>query len=312
MTWMGDPAADAYLKAVAAAQSGIDPTLARVMENYGYLAGFLNHPEIGPLLREAAQKGWSAQILQGRLSQTKWWAENQAAARELEVLYATDPKEWTSRVEAKIREVDGIAKRAGVPFENYDQIKTLAIALLQNPNLAPETVNQMIFAHARFDPKKAVGGTMGATMSGIKAAATDMLVPMSEQTAFNWSKRIMSGLATQEGLQEYLRQQAKSRWSHFAEQIDAGATMKDLFDPYKEQTAQLLEVAPEAVNLMEPRWQRMIDNRDPETGQTRAMTLSEAAEYVRRSGDYDRTLSATNRVGEFTENLLRTFGAVKG
>jgi hypothetical protein len=70
-------------------------------------------------------------------------------------------------------------------------------------------------------------------------------------------------------------------------------------------------VAPATINLQDPMFMNMISTKDADTGKVRAMTLSEAGEYVRRSDAYDQTQQATNKVAQFTENMAGMFGKVK-
>jgi hypothetical protein len=298
------------LLANQAKQAGLDPVIAKVMANYGYLAGYLEHPEIGPLLREAATQGWSKEILQGRLYQTAWWKSTASARREMDTLAQTDPAEYNQRLNGKVQELSIIAQRGGAAFSTYKELRDLALKVLSDPTITPDVLNSMVFAHASFTGRP-VGGQMGSTMDSIKKRADEYLVPMSDATAFGWSKRIQQGLETVEGVDTYLRTQAKSRFSHLAEELDRGATTKELFDPYIQQTAQLLEVAPATINLQDPMFMNMISTKDADTGKVRAMTLSEAGEYVRRSDAYDQTQQATNKVAQFTENMAGMFGKVK-
>ena len=49
--------------------------------NYGYLAGFINHPDIGPILKQAAAEDWDEARLYGAVSATEWWRNTSAAQR---------------------------------------------------------------------------------------------------------------------------------------------------------------------------------------------------------------------------------------
>lgn len=299
-----------HSKDAAAAASGIDPITAKVMANYGYLAGYLNEPEIGPLLREAAQKGWSKDILQGRVYQTQWWHVHAAGQRDLATLQSTDPAEYQQKLDAKVTELQIMAQAGGAYFSDPQQLKDLALSILGDPSLSQSTVQYMVFAHAAYTGQQ-VGGTLGNTMAGVKALASQYYVPISDEAAFNWSKRIAQGASTQDGLEAYMRNQALSKYSQFTDEINAGSTLKDLFDPYVQQTAKLLDVSPDMVRLDDPKWAQMIDTKDPSTGKPRAMTLSEASEFVKRSDDYDKTQPALDAAAKFGETLGETFGVVK-
>lgn len=298
------------IKARDAAAAGMDPVEAKIMQQYGYLAGFLHEPEIGPILRQAAINGWSKEVLQGALSKTVWWNKWNSTQRDLQILKSTDPASYNEKVSAKTREILQMAQRAGVSFGTLQDATNLAASLLGQPDLDPSTVQAMVFAHAQFTGKTPEG-TFGSSMSDIKQQAANFLVPISDQAAFTWAQKIAMGTAAPEGATEYLRNQAKSMYSHLSDDLDRGFTTKELFDPYIQQTAQLLEISPDTIDLTSPKFQQMISTKDADTGKQRAMTLSEAGEYIRRSGDYDSTQSKMNAAAKLTETMAETFGKVK-
>lgn len=298
------------VNAKAAADSGLDPVTARIMQQYGYMAGYLNHPEIGPLLREAAQKGWSKEILQGRLYATGWWQTMSAQQRENEMLEKTDPASWNQQLSGKATEIQLMAQKGGAYFSNHDELMQLARTALNDSSITPEILQYMVFSHAKYDPEKPATGELGSGLAGIKARAADFFVPMSDRAAFDWSRRVEMGVDTPETVDTYLRNQAKSRFSHFADDIDRGATVKQLFDPYIQQTAGLLEQSPDQINLMDKQWLPIISHKDPDSGKVRSMTLSEAQEYVKRSDQYDHTQGAVNEAAQMGETIAKTFGKV--
>src|SRR5690348_11276268 len=61
-------------------------TRAKIAEQYGYVGAILDNPEVGGLLRQAANNGWTKERLQGAIFQTNWWKTTSATARAWEVL----------------------------------------------------------------------------------------------------------------------------------------------------------------------------------------------------------------------------------
>lgn len=294
-----------------AASAGMDPVDVKIMEQYGYLAGYLHHPEIGPILRQAAQNGWSMQILQGKLYDTNWWKKTSSGKRELELLKQTDPAEYAQRVRDKAREIQSMGSTAGVQFESYAQVEQIALQILGDPTINDAMVKYMVFSHAKYKARDGEPlGTMGTSMDSFQQRAAEYMVPLSDKTAFEWAKKVAMGEIDPAYAEEYLQKQAKARFAHLADDIDRGFTVKEIFDPYIEQTAQLLEKAPNQIDLMQPDLMPMIDTVDQTTGKRRAMTLSEAGQFVRKGPEYDKTQGAMNRAAAFTENLTKTFGKV--
>ena len=66
---------------------------------YPNIAVWLDHPELGPIIREAAEEGLSRQRLQAKVWETSWWADTTEKIREWEQLRNTDANEADRRVE---------------------------------------------------------------------------------------------------------------------------------------------------------------------------------------------------------------------
>jgi hypothetical protein len=289
--------------------SGLDPVAVQVAGKYGYLAGFLNHPEIGPLLRQAATSGWTKETLQGALFKTQWWQANAAGWREFDVLLTSDYMEANRRIHHKAVELATLASQEGVAVD-WKQLTDLAELTLRMPMMSEAEMRQHLFAGARWSGATPQG-RMGAAMYAMKGRAAEYLVPMADNTTFEWAKKIAQGLITPEAVEVFLRDTAKSRWSQFSDQIDRGLSVRQIVDPYIQQTANLLEVAPETIDITNPKYMAMIEQKDADTGQASAMSLTDAATYIRRTEEYGNTQQARAGAAAFGENLLRTMGEVK-
>lgn len=284
-----------------------------VKRQFGALAVYLDHPEIGNLLRRAASEGWTREQLQLELNKTEWWKNTTASQREWDMLQRSDPAEAAKRVADLVSRLKAIADQQGFGDRYSDeQFRQFASFFLYNG--VPEAdMGKAMFANLQYDPTKGSGGTpggqAGTSMSAIKARAAEFGLQISDEAAFNWAKQIASGQATLDAVDVYFRNQAKSRYSWLAPDIDRGATIKQLFDPIIQQTAQLLEISPEMIDLTDPRFSRMIDYVDS-NGTRRSMTAAEAAEYIRSTDAWLQTSNAKQGSAGLGEEIIKTFGKV--
>jgi hypothetical protein len=291
-------------------QGDLDAVLKdEIKRQYGYLAVYLDDPEIGPLLHRAAQEGWTQERLQADLYRTQFWQRTSAAQREWDLLWRTDPAEVNRRRENLRVQLRLMVDQAGIGDQFTDESLLWQAGAFLSQDMSPEQMRAGLMMQTQFQPGAAPVGQIGITMGQVKARAADYGLPMSDQAAFDWSKRVAIGAMTPDAVEVYLRDQAKSRYSWLAADLDRGATVRQLFDPMIQQTAQLLEIAPAAVDLTDPKFSSMVDHIDS-TNTRRSMTNAEAATYIRSTPDWQTTDNATKAASLASESILRTFGKV--
>jgi len=280
-----------------------------IKRQYGYLASFLSDPEIGPLLRRAAAEGWTQERLQADLYRTQWWQTKSAAQREWQLLVQSDPATVTAKIEAAAVEIQNFASQLGLGDKFTADVSKWMAGVWLSLGLSQAQIQEAIAAQAEYQPGAPPIGSLGLSMTQVKARAADFGLQMSDEAAFQWAKQVASGDSSIDAVDVYLREQAKSRYSWLAEDLDRGATIKQLFDPMIQQTSQLLEIAPASIDLTDPRYSQLIDHVDDQ-GVRRSMTTAEAATYIRSTPEWQSTDNATKAASQAAEALLRTFGKV--
>jgi hypothetical protein len=104
-----------------------------------------------------------------------------------------------------------------------------------------------------------------------------------------------------------MKQQAKSRFGWLASQIDQGVTPDDYFAPTRDVIARTLEVSPESIDLMDPKWLGLVEVKD-DNGQTRGATLNEALLAARRQSQWSDTQNAQEMSASAAGLVKRMFG----
>lgn len=155
-------------------------------------------------------------------------------------------------------------------------------------------------------------GAAGELVQRLQDVANAYLQPISEPTLQRWVQQILAGTATPENFQAYVRQSAKSQWPGLAEAIDAGQTVEQYAARYKELAARRLGIHPDSIDLMDPKWSRALDQRDPKTGAHASMSLWEWDRTLQTDPayGYDLTPEARGRAAELAQQLARQFGYV--
>lgn len=144
----------------------------------------------------------------------------------------------------------------------------------------------------------------------MNSMAADYGIPLGSQAVDRWIGQIEAGTATIDDYQAYLVGQAKARFPYYAQQLDAGATVRQLWDPFAQIAAQTLGVVPNTLNMADPKWLAALEIRDPKTGEVRPMTIAEWQTYIRQRPEYgyESAAPAKNDVASFISMLGDIFG----
>lgn len=274
---------------------------------YGYSAWALDHPEIGPILRQAAEEQWSPQRLQGAISDTDWWQRTSVSVREWEALQGEDPATAERRVERQKVNIQQLASRFGITLSDkrITQIATDAERL----GMSQAEIQMALGAEVQFDPEASRQGDLGAFEQAIKEQAASLLVPVSDRWVFDKAQQMVQGLADQDNVQAALVDLAKQRYPHLERQIESG-TLSQLAAGFRQEAARIHEIDPSSVDLIEDtKYAEMLNFTDGK--EVRPMSITEAQRYLRGLPEFRTTDQANARGSQVVEGLLRTFGELR-
>lgn len=283
-----------------------------IAAEYGWAAAFLDHREIGPLLQQAAEQGWTMQKLQTELRQTDWWQNTTAAQRDWDSLSALDPAEAAKQVDQTSAGLQSRADQLGANLTT-DQLDELAARILRNGwtgEADQSTVTQLIVREAlRSDQQTGIrDGILGQEL---RTQAADMAIPVGGQALDRWIRQIAKGKATVEDYSNYLRDQAKGLYGALADDIDRGLTVKTLADPYLQTAANILGTTAEQMDLTKGKWNKALNFVD-DSGKRRTMTLAEWENELRTNDAYGylETEEAQAKAYSLAETIKNMFGKV--
>jgi hypothetical protein len=282
-----------------------------IREQFGYLAWAIDDEELGAILRQAVEEGWTPQTLQGALFSTKWWQSHSQSMRSWAALVGQDPAEAGRQIQSQAVTVRQQASQLGLNLSSgrAGQISETALRLGWSQN----ELMRALVAEVKYKPD-GVGGLVGAMMKEVKAISADYLIPMADKTAFRWARRIVAGDDTPQGFGAYISNMAKGRFPHLADVIDRGISPGQYFAPYQSMAAQLLEISPGEVDFYsDSRFSSVLDPVGGGDGreERRAMTMSEYARQIRNLEDWQFTDQANHQASELGQKILETFGAVR-
>lgn len=277
---------------------------AYVRKTYGYMAGFLDIPEVRNVLLNAARLGWGSEELYGALSATTWWKTTSASARQWQQLLSEDPASAQAQAAANAASISDLAKTHGLNLSGA-QIGQLAVSAAQYGWSNDQTLDAIL---KNVTWGQLEGGSITADADKVKAIAGRFMVNLGDQTAQDWALRIAKGELTEEGVTSILQQQAKSRWSYMSDLIDQGVAPADYFAPVRDTIANTLEIGSDQVDMLSPQYLKMLEVRDPKSGELRAATLNEAMLSARRDPRWAGTRNAQDLTASAISGLQAAFG----
>jgi len=281
----------------------------QITKRYPAFAPLLKIPDVAKLLIEASQPGqaWTSDQFMAKLQGTDWWRNTSQPARQWTITQLTQPGEAANQQAQTAQQIHAAAAQEGIVL-SPDDLSTLVDNALKNAWTAGQ-MQQNIAAQAHFKALKP--GTIDSTMGNLQSIAADYGIPVSDQTSFQWAKKIAEGTATQDGFTSFSQQHAKALYPHLKDQLDQGFTVRQIADPYMQVAAQSgVLVNPAEVNLADPKWSRALQSRDKDGKITGPMTLADWQRTIMSDPTYgwDHTTQARDAATNIIQSLGHAFG----
>ena len=287
-------------------ESLTDDEIQRYAAEFGYGVSFLTHPELGPLLRQAAEEGWDFGKFEGALYGTQWYKDYEDAERAFQLIESTDPASAAARLEDSATLVQLEAGRLGITI-GTTRANVLARTAIVN-NWSDYDIATAVLGEAMWDPGEAETGAIAGNMRQINGLVSNYMVSYSAATLEDFARKLYLGEETIAGLEAEFANQAKSMFPTLATKIDQGYTVAQVFDPYAQQVSKMLDIPATEIDFAnDPRFQSIIDHIGTD-GEHRPMTLSEVGNYVRTLDDWQITDQAKSEARGFADFIGRKFG----
>lgn len=295
---------DGATGALGASVTKLDATA--LAEQYGMsYAFFKSQPELMGLLKSAVSEQWTPDVFTAHLKNTKWWKTNSDSARQAQVLAKTDPATYKANLAAAAAQAQDLAVKAGAILTGK-QLSQLATNMVTYQWDAAQIQN-FLGQYVAFRSDHTLGGQAGSAAAQIRKYAYDQGVRVSDQTVKNSAAYLVRGLSTMEQIQDGLRQQALSTYPGWSEQIQAGATMRDIAQPYIQMTAQELGLPESDVDVWHPKVYAALQQADAK-GQPSPMSMSDFQRSLRTDPAWAKTQGAQDQVMQVGHQVLASMG----
>lgn len=288
-------------------QANLDPQ--ELAAEYGWSYAFLNsNSDLKSTFTQAVAGNWTADKFKAEIQNTNWWKETSNSARQAQMTKTTDPGEWNAQMNAMTVKIQETAAKMGAPLPS-SKVASIAQNAIAGA-MTDEQINNMLGTYIDFTAKGTLGGTAGAFQHTINQYATQQGVTLSDQAVKNQAQLIARGLMTQDDAQEQVRQMAISTFPAYEQQINAGATMSDIAQPYAQVASTLMEQPATKYDTSNPLIRSAL-NKVNDQGQPAGQTLSDFESSLRQSPQWLQTNNARDSLYQTGAAVLKSMGVMQ-
>lgn len=311
--WMGGrriPGVDANATAGGGYAEEVAPKLdaSELAETYGMsYAFFKSQPELWKMLNGAVEAQWTPEKFQAEVKNSNWWKKNSSTVRQAQVLEKTDPATYKATMEGARASAQQIALKAGATLSkaNLEKLAKNMVTLGWQEAQAANFVGQYI----KFADDHTLGGVAGQAANQIKSTAYNLGVAVTDQSILNNAQYLVRGLTTMEQVEGNLKANAQGLYPAFADQINAGASVQDLAQPYTQVLADELGLAPTDVDAFSPKIKAALNHVGPD-GKPAPLSPEEFATSVRSDPAWSKTPQARDKTVSVGRQVLADMGLV--
>lgn len=288
------------------------PDKETLASSYGMSYAFFQSadPELKKLFQQAVSQTWTPDVFTAHLKQTKWWEQNSDTMRQAAVLQKEDPATYQAQIAASVAVAKQEAVKAGAILTDAQTQKLATNVIRYGWN--NEQIANFLGQYVDFNKQHVIGGQAGQIYNEVRKYAYDMGVTLSDQTIKTYAQYVTRGLSDMTGIMNHIQVTAAGQYPAFAKQIMAGASTKDLIDPYVQTMAGELNVNPATLNAQTPLIKQAIQQRDQQGQPTDPMNLTDFKNLVRSQPEWTSTPGAINSTAQTAKQVLAGLGLTSG
>lgn len=291
---------------LASPKEAVKLTPEELAASYGWAIGFMeSNPELKKLFGSAVKETWTAAKFQAEVRNTTWWKNTSEAARKAQALESSDPATYAAQLAATRLQVEQAAAAMGasIPEAKMGEIVKTVI----NTGMDEGWLREILGEYVKFTEDGTMKGEAGMHEYVMREYAAKQGVKLTDDALKQQAQMIVKRLATAEDFKAQVREQAKSAFPGYAEQIDAGMTLKDLAEPYQNVMAKVLELPGGSVEIDDPIIKNAMNGVNKE-GKPIGMTLPQFTDILKSDPRWRRTTGARNDAMSAASKVLQDMG----
>lgn len=297
---------------------------AALAANYGWAMATLNSsPDLKKLFSKAVSKQYTPERFIAELRNTAWFKKNSESQRKMIVLKTTDPTQYVSQVSQVMASLaDQYSQATGevLPYTPPKAVNgkiTVGAGFLYDAavqslsmGLNEAQIKDQLFKSIDWTQKihaSSLGGTTSGQLQQMRQQAAALGVDPSDSWYGDQIGKIALGNDSIEGSALRLKELAKQRYSAFADRIDAGESVSDISEGYKQSLSKVLEINPGSIDVFDPKIQSALTRRNDE-GADAPASINQFEDDLRKDDRWQYTQNAKETLLGTGSNLLKNFG----
>ena len=257
--------------------------------------------------------------IQEILGFTKWGMENNKHQRQFDVEFADlNEVEQQEYLDSEMEDIKKVLQFMGLTsidpstgalgYEFSDEEVFQLAYQIKRLNKSDDEFFIQSMVSAQVEQKSVVNeyNMYQSFLNQNKAAASNYYVDVKDEQVQKFTEEIFTGKRNAGEWENYLQQQAFAKYPHLKEILsELGMTPKEYFASTEASIEQLLG---KQINLGDEKYSPILNHIDEKTGQVRALTGWEAAEYIRGTDEYLTSTSGQNKILQMVEGIASAFG----
>lgn len=260
---------------------------------------YLNNPEVAALLERAVAEEWAPETFDANLRATQWYIKTTDSQRTWYSIESGNPGEASTRVNARKQQIKALAYQLGQEISDNDAGAHAWQSLREGWSEQDLRYNVATLVQP-------AGTSVGAT--DVRQLANEYMITLTDDKLADLSRRAFAGQLDENGLRSMFAAQAAGQFPGLADQIKAGTTPGDYFDPYKQQIAKYTDTPPGQVDMNSATWRKIVSYASPD-GKVRPMTLDEAIKYIRSTDEFANSTTGKQETANYQVEFEKMFGA---
>lgn len=270
-------------------------------------AFFYSDPELKKLIGAAVRGQWDPQKFQAAFMKTKWYRKRSASVRQWTDLKTRDPAEAKAKIASRRAELVDMVTQLGIGISGKSLAK-MAEDSLKFSWTAAQTKD--ILASAVHYMPGQMQGTPATLEMQLKKAANDYGIVATNGQIGDWINGLLSERYTQDNINDFLKDSAKSRYAGMAQWLDKGMTVREAAGNHLSSFARLMEVEPDTVDMMDPVIQQALQGTPDDHGVPQMQTVYEFEKSLRKDARWLKTANAKQSMTNAAMGIARDWGLV--
>lgn len=284
----------------------LDPQ--ELAEQYGFASSFLNSiPELKKLFSDAVANGWSKDMFQAKMRNTKWFKTTSADERKYLLEMAADPATAQQRWDNMNLKMRQLANKLGIK-ENEHTWKAIHEATRGMIYKGWDEAAARNYLGGYVDLGDIAEGEAGEAYDAMHQYAYQMGVKLSPEWYKTRAQNLVRGLATMQDFKSEIAALAKAQFPQWTKQIEGGQSVQDIAQPYLQSMATILELPPGSVNLFDTTIKKALTYTNKSTLQKEAKPLWQFENELRADPRWKQTKNAQDSLMQVGHKILADFG----